>query len=238
MVFSKKEEIIHYIIYFLIILKGRFYFMKKILTSIVLMFGAFSLFAGIASAHVTVLPKETTQGSYEMFTVRVPSENETVPTTQIKVEFPSDVNISRFEPKPGWKYEIQKDASDKITSVTWTAEADGLSPTEFGLFNMQGKVADNATQIVFKAYQTYKDGSVVEWVGAEDAEKPASVTTVNPQPADGSGDHHSAAKTEAKPTNKDEVKETTSSSNAPLYVSIAALIAGLVSLVISLKKRA
>src|SRR4051812_4550417 len=100
--------------------------MKKILTSIVIMFGAFSLFAGIASAHVTVLPKEATQGSYEMFTVRVPSENETVPTTQIKVEIPAEVNISRFEPKPGWKYEIQKDASDKITSVTWTSEGAGL----------------------------------------------------------------------------------------------------------------
>lgn len=219
--------------------------MKKILTSIVMMFGAFSLFAGIASAHVTVLPKETTQGSYEMFTVRVPSENDSVPTTNVKVEFPADVNISRFEPKPGWKYEIQKDASDKITSVTWTAEEDGLSPTEFGLFNMQGKVADNATEIVFKAYQTYKDGSVVEWVGAQDSEKPASVTAVNPKPADGSADHHGAAKTtETKDegttehAHKEEVKETTSSSNAPLYVSIAALIAGLLSLVISLKKRA
>jgi uncharacterized protein YcnI len=202
---------------------------------------AFSLFAGMASAHVTVLPKETTQGSYEMFTVRVPSENETVPTTQIKVEFPSDVNISRIEPKSGWKYEIQKDASDKITSVTWTAEGEGLSSTEFGLFNIQGKVADEATEIEFKAYQTYQDGSVVEWIGAQDAQTPASVTTVNPKPADGSGDHHGSANTtetkEEVKTATEEVK-TTSSSNAPLYISIAALIAGLLSLFISLKNRA
>lgn len=88
------------------------------MTSFVVMIVAFSLFAGIASAHVTVLPKETTQGSYEMFTVRVPSENETVPTTKVKVEFPADVIISRFEPKPGWKYEIEKDSTGKIASVT------------------------------------------------------------------------------------------------------------------------
>ncbi|WP_045519547.1 YcnI family copper-binding membrane protein [Neobacillus niacini] len=219
--------------------------MKKMMTSLAVMLGAFLLFAGIASAHVTVLPKETTQGSYEMFTVRVPSENETVPTTQIRVEFPSAVNISRIEPKPGWKYEIQKDASEKITSVTWTAEEEGLKSTEFGLFNIQGKVADDATEIVFKAYQTYQDGTVVEWVGTQDAEKPASVTTVNPKPADGSGDHHSTVKTneskeevKTEQANKEEVNETTNSSNAPLYVSIAALIAGLLSLVISLKKRA
>jgi uncharacterized protein YcnI len=78
--------------------------MKKMMATFVVMLAAFSLFTGIASAHVTVLPKETIQGSYEMFTVRVPSENETVPTTQVKVEFPAEVTISRFEPKPGWKY--------------------------------------------------------------------------------------------------------------------------------------
>jgi uncharacterized protein YcnI len=214
--------------------------MKKVVTSIIVMFGLFSLFAGIASAHVTVLPKETTQGSYEVFTVRVPSENESVPTTQVKVEISADVNISRFEPKPGWKYEIQRDASDKITSVTWTAEGEGLSPTEFGHFNMQGKVADTATQIVWKAYQTYQDGSVVEWVGAQDAEKPASLTTVDPKPADGSEDHHGTDRKEEVKTEqpKEDVTETASPSNAPLYVSIAALIAGLLALVISLKKRA
>ncbi|WP_312859716.1 DUF1775 domain-containing protein [Peribacillus huizhouensis] len=43
---------------------------------------------------------------------------------------------------------------------------------------MQGKVADDSKEIVWKAYQTYQDGSVVEWVGAPDAEKPASVTVV------------------------------------------------------------
>ena len=210
------------------------------MTSFVVMFAVFSLFAGMASAHVTVLPKETTQGSYEMFTVRVPSENETVPTTQIKVEFPSDVTISRFEPKPGWKYEIEKDSAGKITSVTWTAENVGLSSTEFGLFNMQGKVADEATEISFKAYQTYQDGSVVEWIGAPDSEKPASVTTVNPKPADGSNDHHGTIEKEETKTeqvNDEAVKETTSASNAPLYVSIAALIAALISLGISLKRR-
>jgi uncharacterized protein YcnI len=214
--------------------------MKKIMTSFVVLFAAFSLFAGMASAHVTVLPKETTQGSYEMFTVRVPSENETVSTTQIKVEFPSEVTISRFEPKPGWKYEIEKDSSGKITSVTWTAENVGLSSTEFGLFNMQGKVADDATEIAFKAYQTYQDGSVVEWIGAPDSEKPASVTTVNPKPADGSDDHHGTTEKEETKTeqaNEETIKETTSASDAPLYVSIAALIAALISLGISLKRR-
>ncbi|WP_028391023.1 YcnI family copper-binding membrane protein [Bacillus cihuensis] len=219
--------------------------MKRVLTLTVSMIGAFSLFVGMASAHVTVQPKETSQGKYEVFTVRVPSENEVVPTTKIEVKFPEDVDITRFEPKPGWVYEVQKDDAGKITSVTWITEGEGLSPTDFGQFNMQGKVADDATEIVWKAYQTYKDGSVVEWVGAPDAEKPASVTVVNP--ADGSAhDHgHGEVTTDSTPNDQGGMKEhatneetKSSSSNAPLILSIIALIAGLLSVGISLKKKA
>jgi copper resistance protein C len=63
--------------------------------------------------------------------------------------------------------------------------------------------------------------------------------TVEQKPADGSDNHHGTteSKEEPKTEQPEAVNETTSSSNAPLYVSIAALIAGLLSLVISLKKR-
>ena len=216
---------------------------KKLLTLGLSMIGAITLFAGVASAHVTVQPQETSQGKYEVFTVRVPSESE-VPTTKIEVKFPEEVDVTRFEPKPGWTYEVQKDDTDKITSVTWTTEGDGLSSTEFGQFNMQGKVGDDATEIVWKAYQTYKDGSVVEWVGAPDAQKPASVTVVNP--GDSSSAHGTVEKSTVSTSNEQvaaaeqgtEGDTNANTNNIPLYLSIIALIAGLLSLVISLKKRA
>ncbi|MEH6992662.1 YcnI family protein [Neobacillus drentensis] len=214
--------------------------MKKIVTLLVSMIGALFLFTSVASAHVTIGPKETSQGAYEMFTVKVPSEKEDASTAKIQVLIPEDVNITRFEPKPGWKYEIQKDDSDKITTVTWTTEGEGLSATEFGQFNMNGKVGDKATEIVWKAIQTYSDGSVVEWVEAQEANYPASITVVNPadSSAHGHGEKTSdkAASSEEKAT--EEVKETSvSASNTPLYLSIVAIIAGLIALVISLKKR-
>ncbi|MBD0380014.1 YcnI family copper-binding membrane protein [Paenibacillus sedimenti] len=193
------------------------------------------LLAGIASAHVTVSPKESTQGSYEKFTVRVPTEKD-VPTVKVEVKFPLDsVAISRFEPKPGWTYELAKDTSGKITGVTWTATGDGLSKTEFGEFNMQGKVADTATQIVWKAYQTYKDGSVVEWVGAEGADKPASVTTVKPKAAGAAADSH--GHTAAGGASASTAGTGTASGNTSLYLSIAAVILGALSLIISLVKK-
>lgn len=179
-------------------------------------------FAGSASAHVTVQPKEASQGAYEVFTVRVPTEKE-VPTVKVEVKIPAEVTISRFEPKPDWTYEITRDATDKITSVVWTAAGSGLASTEFGEFKMSGKVADDAELISWKAYQTYEDGSVVEWVGAESSDTPASVTTVK-------------AKSEGTEADSDN-SAVTSPSSLSLLFSIAALILGLAAVLISIRKK-
>jgi uncharacterized protein YcnI len=178
------------------------------------------VFSGIASAHVTVSPKEATQGSYEVFIVRVPTEKE-VPTVKVEVRMPADVAVSRFEPISGWKYDLTKDAAGKITSVAWTATGEGLSSTEFGDFKMQGKIGDNATELSWKAIQTYKDGSVVEWVGAAGSDKPSSVTKVNP-------------KTVTAPA---PAVTTDNASNSTLYIAVAALILGVISLLASLTRK-
>ncbi|CAH0296658.1 YcnI family copper-binding membrane protein [Priestia megaterium] len=190
-------------------------------------------FAGTASAHVVVYPQEATQGSYEKFTVRVPTEKD-MATTKVKVEIPKDVEISRFEPKEGWKYELQEDSSGLITSVTWTATDAGLSPTEFGEFSMQGKVGDNAKKIVWKAYQTYKDGSTVAWEGPADADTPASITTVV-KGNGAEGDSHISATKETTAGN--EVTNDDSNSALPTTLSIVALVLGIVSLILSLRRK-
>lgn len=195
------------------------------------------LASGIAGAHVTVLPKEVTQGTYEKFAVRVPTEKD-VPTVKVEVKFPvNDVSISRFEPKPGWKYEVTKDANGTINGVIWTAEGEGLSPTEFGEFYMQGKVSDQAARIVWKAYQTYKDGSVVEWVGAEGSDKPASVTTVRPKPAGAATDSHGNASAAPDHAGTTAGQAAASGSQAQTYMSGAALGLSLIALIVSLTRK-
>jgi uncharacterized protein YcnI len=204
--------------------KGRIA-LKKMMASLSTLLLFMMLFAGIASAHVAVFPKETIQGSYEKFTVRVPSEQDT-PTIKVEVKIPETVEISRTMPLSGWKSELTKDVNGKVTSVIWTAAGEGLASTEFGEFNMQGKVDNAATAIVWKAVQTYKDGSVVEWIGDEKSDHPAAVTTVKAVPAGATvaadGDVESAAST---------------SSAFPLYLSIAAIVLALLSLIISLLRK-
>jgi uncharacterized protein YcnI len=153
------------------------------------------------------------------------------------VKIPEVVNVTLFEPKPGWTYEIQKDDTDKITGVVWTTEGEGLSATEFAMFNMSGKVDEEVTEIVWKAYQTYKDGSVVEWVGAADADKLASVTVVNPGDGTGHGAATSTITSEEATENTTDLETKVENSKKPFYLSVAALIAGLLTLVFSLRKR-
>jgi uncharacterized protein YcnI len=201
--------------------------MKKVFSTLTVFMLAMLLFAGIACAHVVVYPTEATQGSYEKFTVRVPTEKET-PTIKVEVLIPDEVTVSRFEPMAGWKYDITKDATDKITSVIWTATGDGLLSTEFGEFNMQGKVGDTATSLAWKAHQTYKDGTVVDWVGAADSDKPASVTVVKAKAAGAAADDHHANSTTAA-----EDKD----SNTSLYLSIAALVLGVLAIILAVRRK-
>ncbi len=202
--------------------------MKKSLTIMLVLL--FSLgFASLTSAHVTVQPKEAPAGSYQVFTVRVPSEKEAA-TTQVKVAIPDGVDVSRFEPKADWTYEIEKGAEGKFVSVTWKAAGSGLGATEFGEFRMQGKVADDAKELVWKAYQTYSDGEVVEWTGAADADKPASVTTVTSAAGDGHGDGHGASGDATDDAGRDTLT---------LSLAIAGLAVGVLALLIALfRKRA
>lgn len=208
--------------------------MKKITIYLcTLLMGAF-LFAGIANAHVTVSPNEAVQGSYQKFVIKVPTEKE-IPTTQVEVKFDtSNVKVSSFEPKPGWTYETGKDEQGNITSVIWKAQGDGIKKNEFVEFSMQGKIADHASSITWKAYQTYSDGSIVEWTGAEGSDKPASVTKVQPKPAGAAKDSHGNTLT-SSPAAPEKAADDVS--NTPLYLSIAALIVSVLALLVSIFKK-
>jgi uncharacterized protein YcnI len=200
--------------------------MRKISTLFLALMLSMLLLAGIASAHVVVYPKDTIQGSYEKFTVRVPTEKDT-PTVKVEIKVPAEVEVSRTMPVPGWKAEFTKDANGKIISIIWTATGEGLSSTEFGEFDLQGKVDKAAASLVWKADQTYKDGSVVNWTGDEKSDHPASVTKVIPVPANAS-----------VAPDGDMQTSTASTSKLPLYLSIAAVILALLSLILTfIRKR-
>lgn len=201
-------------------------------TILILSIMVWNLFAVMASAHVTVNPSKTTQGSYEVFTMRVPSEQDGY-TTKVEVRIEEGVDISRVEPKPGWTYEMERDGNGKVTSIAWTAEGEGLGKTEFTEFRMQGKVGEEASSITWRAYQTYSDGSTAEWTGGEGSDMPASVTTVEAKPEGAGTDSHGhVTATAGEEAQSGQGQSQAASPSLSLYLSIAALVVALIALLV------
>src|SRR3712207_2456835 len=106
--------------------------------------------ASVARAHVGVLPEEVPADSFEVFTVRVPSEKE-VPTTEVRVEVPEGFTVSRVEPVPGWDYELEEEAG-VVSAITWSGGEIGA--TEFQQFDVQGQTPEEIGEYPWRAFQT------------------------------------------------------------------------------------
>ena len=135
------------------------------------------LLVGSAAAHVTVLPAEAPAGAFVSFTVRVPGEKD-LPTVSVRVEFPTGMIVSRFQPKPGWERAVEKDTAGRIVAATWSGGR--ISADEYEEFTFLARTPSEPGPLTFRAFQTYEGGEVVAWAGgAEDAE-PAPVVEVTP----------------------------------------------------------
>jgi periplasmic copper chaperone A len=136
--------------------------------------------AGPASAHVTVNPNTAAQGAYTKVSFRVPTESDTASTTRLEVDLPTDTPIASvaIKPLPGWTATTAKtklttpikdddgEITEAVTKITWTAAAGSeIKPGQFQEFDVSlGPLPATVNQIVFKALQTYSDGSIVRWI--------------------------------------------------------------------------
>jgi len=152
---------------------------------------------GVASAHVVVSPEEVPAGNFEKLTVSVPTERD-VPTTQIRLEVPEGFTVLGVRPVPGWDYELEEEAG-VVSAIIWSGGEIGA--TEFRQFDVQGQTPEETGEYSWRAFQTYEDGSVVDWIGSEDSEEPASVVRVT----EGDPNNSAAQKSGSEePTGTDE----------------------------------
>jgi len=125
-------------------------------------------------AHVTIQPKTAKTGMQE-YSVRVPTEKD-APTTSVRMVFPPGFDVLRFRPPaPGWKYEIERDSSGRISGVTWSGGKIGRDEYEQFQFMARSR---NAGVFKVEAYQTYGESDVVAWVEAEGGKRPAPQITI------------------------------------------------------------
>jgi uncharacterized protein YcnI len=134
----------------------------------------------VASAHVTVSPRDSRTGAYEKYVVRVPTEGK-VATTAIELEIPAGATFIAIAAAIGHTYELKK-TGDKVTSVVWSMQ---INPGEFAEFAFMVRNPKEGGTLVWKATQRFADGTTTQWNGAAKDKHPASVTTVSA----GSGEH-------------------------------------------------
>ncbi|WP_406107528.1 YcnI family protein [Micromonospora globbae] len=155
-------------------------------------------FAAPASAHVTVNPKDATQGGYGRIAFRVPNESDTASTTKLEVVLPENAPVGSVStmPVPGWTVAVEKrkvdppievhgsQITEAVSKLTWTASGDaGIKPGQFQEFPVSLGPLPQVDRMVFKTLQTYSDGNVSRWIeeptpGGEEPENPAPVLTL------------------------------------------------------------
>jgi uncharacterized protein YcnI len=207
--------------------------------------------AGPAFAHVTVNPKEATQGGYAKLAFRVPNEKDSASTIKLEVNIPTDAPIASVSVKPvaGWtaKSETAKlatpvktddgEITEGVSKITWTAAntATAIAPGQFQEFEISAGPLPEVDQIVFKALQTYSDGEIVRWIeepsGGAEPEHPAPVLKLT-KAAEGNAQQAAATGGPTVQAAADTSDSNGSSDGLGVGLGIAGLVAGLVGLTI------
>ena len=154
--------------------------MKRVVLGTVLAAASMLALSATASAHVIVTPDHADVGQELVFNVSVPNERDTA-VTSVRLDIPSGVDEVTPTVIPGWDI-ATSGSGDNITAITWTGSIPVGQRQDFS-FGAQAPAS--ATQLDWKAYQTYADGTVVHWdqkpAGSDDATGnagPYSVTKV------------------------------------------------------------
>jgi periplasmic copper chaperone A len=155
-------------------------------------------FASAASAHISIDPSSVAKGSTVKLSFEVPNESTTAKTTKVQIVFPGAPDVIpgvSVLAKPGWKFDVVTTKLAKpittddgtieevVSSITWTADnaAAGIGDGEFGEFTIDADgIPEDADQLVFKAVQTYSDGTIERWVdpvteGGPEADHPTPI---------------------------------------------------------------
>ena len=99
------------------------------------------VFAGAASAHVTVNPDRAPANEFFRFAVRVRAERPNTSTTKVTMQLPEGLFLVSFQPKAGWKRTVTMERlaepvelfgqriTERVATVTW--QGGRIGPGEF-----------------------------------------------------------------------------------------------------------
>jgi ketosteroid isomerase-like protein len=112
----------------------------------------------VASAHVTIQPRESKPGIEQSYTVRVPTEGQ-VSTTSLELVIPDAVTVIDVPAPEGAKHEVKR-SGQRIVAIIWTKD---IPPKQVGQFVFVARNPASGDQISWTATQHFADGSSRKW---------------------------------------------------------------------------
>ena len=187
-------------------------------------------------AHVTVKPAEVVSSGFQTFSVNVPNEK-SISTVSVKVLIPKGLAYVQPTQKAGWQIAVEKEGSGldtTVTSITWSGNE--VMANFRDEFTFSGQVPDKTTELQWKAYQTYADGTVVAWDKASNGNDHES--------EDENSGPFSVTNVVARTSADESIQEATqaaanaqASANNALYVGVAGLVVGLAGIYFGTRKK-
>lgn len=134
---------------------------RIIVTGIGLAWGVFAV--APVSAHVVVKPGEVGIAAYQTYTMGVPNEKD-IPTVAVRLAIPEGMTGVSPNVKPGWTIHMKKEGEGedaKVTEIEWTGGSIPQGQRDDFFFSAKAPAA--AATLQWKAYQIYRNGTIVSW---------------------------------------------------------------------------
>jgi uncharacterized protein YcnI len=172
-----------------------------------------------ALAHVVVKPTQAVTGAFTTFTVGTPNEK-AVAVTELRLVLPGDLKEVSPTVHAGWTITTEK-SGESVTSISWSG---GTIPAgQRDDFSFSAQTPAKPGDLVWKAYQTYADGSTVSW-----DQKPTNGESESESSGPYSVTHVTATDPQASAAAKADTSE--GSNTLPLVISLAALVLSVLAL--------
>ena len=214
---------------------------KRALPAVVVA-GLMCAFAPSAHGHAVVQPPASRPAEQQVYTLTVPSERSS-DVVSLSLQVPAEVESLIVREAPGWNVRLERDG-DRVAVVRWSGNR--IPPGQYDSFQFIARNPVREGTLDWKVIQQYTDATD-RWIGPPDSESPAPRVTIaesatpvdainteegtQAAAADGSGAATPAASSGDVTVNDED------SDALPLILSIAALVAGLVALVLTLLGR-
>jgi uncharacterized protein YcnI len=194
----------------------------------------FATLSSSALAHVQVTPERAAPNDSVKFSILVPGER-AEKTIRVELKVPRGIVPYSFGDTPGWKRKIIEADDGTVDRIVWSGS---MAKDSFVVFDLLAATPEQTGTLSWKAIQTYRDGEAVEWIGAEDSEKPAAFTKISkgvPRQSAGVEKSDDASSVKSKAVKN----ETTGNTPDPVARALggAALLLGIISSLILVMKR-